>query len=330
MPSYKTSEAFYNFINISRGTVNLLGIIGNLISFIVFCRPAFRKNSISIYCCALAIFDCFTINQLIMDICLIIDTDFYPPDHSDIVCKIYFYISSSFSNIPAWILVAFSVDKMLSMRKSQRFDFVRTRSFQLGLIAVIAIANILIFSEILVLLERSLVPESGDISSNLTLACESTAMPYIKIVGALYLLIGSILPFAIMMYSSVSIVKLISRSRRKSIGDGMKAAVRRRKSRDFKFAVTSLTFNFLFIALKLPLCLHYVLSSLGVDVPYDFFLIASLLFFINSSISFLVHFVSNSIFRKELCLLLGINFAVPVEHGQSTMVITVRPLHSGD
>ena len=321
-------DAFLSFIYISRAVVNLLGIIGNIISFIVFCRPVFRKNSISVYCCALAIFDCFTINQLYVDICLIFD--YYPPELSDIVCKIFYYITTAFSNIPAWILVAFSIDKMLSMKKSQRFEFVKTRSFQFGIIAMSAIANILIFSEVLVLLVRVPEPDSSEYNStNLTLACDLAAMPYISIFGTLYLIIGSILPFAIMVYSSVSIVKLITTSRRKSIGDGKQAAIRRRKSRDFKFAVTSLTFNFSFIALKLPLVLYYVLSSIGVNTPYAYFNVSSLLFFINSSISFIVHFVSNSIFRKELCLLLRINTSVPVEHAQST-VITVRPLHSGD
>lgn len=174
-------DAFVSFIYISRAVVNLLGIIGNIISFIVFCRSVFRKNSISVYCCALAIFDCFTINQLYIDICLIFD--YYPPDNSEIICKIYFYISSAFSSIPPWILVTFSVDKMLSMRKTQKFEFMNKRSFQIGIIAVFAIANILLFSEIPVLLVR--VPRELENYSYLT--CDSTAMPYINIVGALLL-----------------------------------------------------------------------------------------------------------------------------------------------
>jgi hypothetical protein len=314
------ASAFARFIYISREVVNLVGIIGNIISFLVFCRPVFKKNSIRVYACALAIFDCFTLNQLYVDFGLIF-FDYYPPDHSDITCKIYYYISTAFSCIPPWILVVFSIDKILSMKKSPKFKLFKKRFFQLTLIAVFAIVNILIFSEILVLLVRT--PEIDDISSNLTLLCDSTVMPYANIVGAMYLLLGGIVPFVIMLGTSISIARLLSHSRQKSIGDRKIALARRRKSRDFKFAVTSLTFNFLFIALKLPLVLYYVISSFNIDTPSVYFYISTLLFFINSSISFLVHFVSNSIFRKQFYLLIKCRSSLSVD--QST-VISVRPL----
>ena len=318
-------DAFYSFIYISRGSVNILGIIGNLISFIIFCRPVFRKNSISVYSCALALFDSFlAINQFYIDIYL--SLDFFPPEHSDIVCKIYYYITTAFSGIPAWILVAFSIDKILSMRKSRRFEFIKKRAFQYGLIAVFAIGNILIFSEVLVLIGR--VPNE---ESNFTeFTCDLTEMPYVGIIGALYLLEASIIPFLIMFGTSVTIVRLITRSGRKSIGIGKNALTQKRKTRDFKFAVTSLTFNCLFITLRLPLVLFYILTSAGIYMPDSYFQLASLLFFIDSSNSFLVHFASNSIFRKELVVLFRIRLPFKVTQMPPTSIIHVRQLNSSD
>lgn len=319
------ADAFYMFIYISRGSVNLLGIIGNLISFVVFCRPVFTKNSISVYCCALAIFDSFlAINQLYIDIYL--SLDYFPPEHSDIVCKIYYYITTAFSGIPAWILVAFSIDKILSMRKSRRLELIKKRSFQFGIIAVFAISNILIFSEVLALI--GLVPVD---ESNFTeFTCDLTEMPYVGIIGGLYLLEASIVPFLIMFGTSITIVRLITRSGRKSIGYGKNALAQRRKTRDFKFAVTSLTFNCLFITLRLPLVLFYILTSVEIYVTDSYLQIASLLFFINSSISFLVHFASNSIFRKELVILFKIRLPFKVTRMPSTSIIHVHPLNSSD
>lgn len=318
-------DAFNIFIFVSRGSVNFLGIIGNLISFIVFCRPVFRKNSISVYCCALAIFDCFVLNQLIMDIYLLF-FDYFPPNYSEITCKIYYYISTAFSNIPAWILVSFSIDKMLSMKTSKRFEFIKKRSFQIGIIAVFAIVNILLFAEILVLLKRvPLYP-----NNSLDLICDLNKMPLVSIFGALYLLIGSIVPFIIMSFSSVSIFKLLKESRKKTIGNGNSALVYNRKNRDFKFAVSSLTFNCLFITLKMPIAIYYVLSSAGLNIPNYIFNCASLLFFTNSSIGFLVHLISNSIFRKELGTILRKYLHLSVNQVPMSTLIAVRPLRSID
>ena len=316
-------DSFTSFIYISRTVVNLIGIIGNIISFIVFCRPVFRKNSISVYCCALAIFDCFTLNQLIMDINILFD--YFPPNYSDIICKVFYYITIAFSGIPAWILVAFSIDKILSMKNS-KFVFFKKRSFQIGIIAVFAIANILIFSEILVFLKRVPIYPNNSID----LMCDLTYMPYISIVVGLYLLEASLIPFVIMFCSSVFIVRLLVQSRRRIIGDGNNASVQNRKGKEFKFAVISLTFNCLFITLKLPLAMFYILSSIGILMPYSYINLATLLFFINSSISFLVHFISNSIFRKELGIIIKIVLLIPVDHLQllSTTNRSVRRTNS--
>lgn len=318
-------ESFYTVIGITRLIIICLGIIGNLISFIVFCRPVFRKNSVSVYCRALAIFDCFTLCQLSMDISQLF-YDFYPPDNSDIFCKIFYYNSTAFSCILAWILVAFSVDKVIIMKKSTRFDFFKKRSFQLSVVAVLAVFNLLLFSEVLILLVR--VPEIKDNSTQLL--CDLTAMPYIEIFGALYLIIGSLVPFLIMIATSVFTAKLLKESRHRSIGHGNSVIVQKRKNRDLKFAATSLTFNCLFIILTLPLVFYYVLSSAGIEMSMEYFESSSIFFFLNCSISFLVHFISNSIFRKELCIILRIRVSVPVEHVQSTRIIVVKPLNSID
>ena len=308
-------DTFVSFVYTTRIVVNLLGIIGNIISFIVFCRPVFRKNSISVYCCALAIFDCFTLNQLIMEICHLFD--YFPPEHSDIICKMYFYITIGFSGIPAWILVAFSIDKILGMKNSNRFKFFKKRSFQFGIIAFFVIANILIFSEILLYLKRVRQFPNNSID----LMCDLTYMPYIIIVVGLYLLEATLIPFVIMFCSSVFIVRLLVQSRRRVIGDGNTASVQNRKGKEFKFAVTSLTFNCFFIILKMPLALYYILHIAGLKIPSYYFLnIASLLFFINSSISFLVHFISNSIFRRQLVIILRILLFLPVDNVQSHVV----------
>ena len=73
-----------------RIAVITIGLIGNLITFIVFSRPVFSKNSISTYCRALAIFDCFSIYELVADVGLV-SFNYFVPQKSDIGCKLYYY-----------------------------------------------------------------------------------------------------------------------------------------------------------------------------------------------------------------------------------------------
>lgn len=305
----------------TRGSVNLVGILGNIISFVIFSRSAFSKNSIGVYCRALALFNCFTLNQLAADVALFF-YDSYPPDFIDIYCKLSYYITVVGSSITAWILVAFSVDKMLSMKKQPRFDFIKKRSFQLGLIVGIFFFHLVLYIELPILLYSGLDPKLNE---------TKCIKPYDSIIGALYLVEASLIPFIVMVYSSVVIIRTIGQSRRKSIVG--KEAVRKRRTRDFKFALTSLSLNFLFISLKLPLVLFYALSSVGFLLNDDYFQIATLLFFANASISFFVYVASNSLFRRELVDCVNIrrrsSLVRPADtmHRRSTL-ITVRPLPS--
>lgn len=99
---------FYYATPICRVIIISLGLLGNIISFIIFSRKTFRKNSISTYCRALAVLDCIIIIELIHIVHYIINStklDF--SNLTDATCKIFYYLSAQYGSIPAWILVAF-------------------------------------------------------------------------------------------------------------------------------------------------------------------------------------------------------------------------------
>ena len=89
------------------------GIVGNFISFLIFSRKAFRKNSINVYCRALSISDSLIISfQFANDFALIFfNIDLF--SSSNAFCKLSNYIFVSASPISGWILVAFSIDKAM-------------------------------------------------------------------------------------------------------------------------------------------------------------------------------------------------------------------------
>lgn len=98
----------------------ITGLIGNGISFVVFSRKQFKRNSINVYCRALAFFNSLVI---LLQFPNIVSQLFYGIDlyvTSDSVCKFTNFASSYFPSISAWILVAFALDKLICVMFPQR------------------------------------------------------------------------------------------------------------------------------------------------------------------------------------------------------------------
>ena len=157
---------------ITRVVIISIGLIGNVISFIVFSRPVFRKNSISTYCRALAIFDFFSIGDLVISIGLGFFGTFYPY-YADALCKAYIYTIFGFASIPGWILIAFSVDKVLTMKRIGT-NILKKKSFQYGVVVAIAIVNLLLYIEIPIYLKLVTI----DIYGTKINFCEISTLPF--------------------------------------------------------------------------------------------------------------------------------------------------------
>jgi hypothetical protein len=281
-----------NIFAIITVVVILSGLVGNIVSIVIFSRKTFRKNSISIYCRAMAIFDSFTIYMAIIDFYLLLYS-YYIAMYSDFMCKFINYIMYAFGSIPGWILIAFSVEKVLSLKRVT--TGMKRPIVHYAIVIGIVLFNLLLYIEIPIFLKLLPVEMYGITF----LFCDPSSLYFAEALSVIFLIQGSIIPFVVLLASSLITIKLLKDSRRQvSMIDN------KRMSRDTKFAVTSLIFNFLFIILKLPLL---YCSSVGYMVVNNYLLqVANLLFFVYFSIGFWIHFVSNSLFRRELFILLGI------------------------
>lgn len=135
-------------LNVIRIPTIIIGLVGNILSFIVFSRKPFAKNSISTYCRALALFECFILLQLVNDVGTYIFNT-VPDLQSNVMCKIHVYASIGMSSIPGWILVVFALDKLICvLNTSNRFEFIKFRKFQYAVIAFIAVFNLILYIEI--------------------------------------------------------------------------------------------------------------------------------------------------------------------------------------
>jgi hypothetical protein len=289
---------------IIRCTSISLGLMGNVISFLVFSRPVFRKNSISTYFRALAIFDCFTISELVSTIYLLSYSLFYP-QFSDFACKAYFYIGMAFGSIPGWILIAFSIDKVLNMKRIGR-GFIRKRSFQYAVIFIIVLSNLLLYIGIAIYLKLVTI----DFYGFPYILCDTSTLSFGAFISTMFMIEGSVLPFIIMLTTSIISIRMVRKSTQNINRERQKDP--NRTSRDIKFAFSSIFFNFSFIILKFPVAFLIFLANYipGLTTAYDLLTIITTIYFLHYSSSFFIHLVSNSLFRRELKKML--RFAVPI------------------
>ena len=292
-----------------------IGFIGNIISIIVFSRKTFRNNSISTYCISLAIADFLAIFQLI-NIVYYFPYNAYLVDLNETFCKIADESVVLVSGIPPFIMIAFSVDKLLSMRTSP-IAVLKKKWFQWSVVAGIVLFHIALYMYFPILLKRTeLFPGY--------FFCDVSTIGFLTIHMILIILDTCLIPFVILMITTILTIRLLLKS--SNTIQRMGNLTKERKSRDRKYAITSVTLNINLIVLKLPLTIFYILFSLYSYYDLYYLNIASLLFYLNTSLGFFIHFVTNSLFRREFLIL----FRVIKRNGESSATgnsnLTNRPI----
>jgi hypothetical protein len=280
-----------------------IGFIGNIISIIVFSRKTFRNNSISTYCISLAIAEFLAIFQFI-NIVYYFPYNAYLVDLSEAFCKIADASVNLVSAIPPFIMIAFSVDKLLSMRTSQ-IAILKKKSFQWSLVAGITLFHIALYMYFPILVKRTEIFPGY-------FFCDVSTIGFLTIHMFLIILETCLIPFVILMITTILTIRLLLKS--SNTIERMGKLTKERKSRDRKYAITSVTLNINLIVLKLPLTIFYILFSFYSYYDVYYLNIASLLFYLNTSLGFFIHFVTNSLFRKEFLIL----FRVIKRNGESS------------
>ena len=310
MPALST----YDFsISVTRITVALIGIIGSIISFIVFSRKTFRNNSISTYSRALAVADCMVIIQLFSEFYrLTSSTSFI--NQSDFTCKIFLYVWMQYTSLPGWILTAFSIDKMLNMRTSPP-KIIKSKLFQWSVVAGIVLFHMLAYSELLISLKLVQLGSSY--------SCNFIILDYYNIFNYAELTISGLIPFAVMLVTTIVTIRSLWKSRVsiERIGN----ADKQRKSRDIKYAVSSVIFNVVFVVLKIPFLIGPLLPNASLN-SYAFYIVSIgvVLYLVNCSLTVFIHFATNSIFRREIFVLLGLNSSNRVSSTVNSVTNQIR------
>ena len=199
------SQASFTFaVAIIEATIIAIGIIGNVLSIIIFSRKTFRSNSISTYCISLAIFDISSLTQLVTDVYTLMYGKFLP-DQSNEFCKFYFYSLVLLSSIQAWIMVAFSIDKLLSMRLKS-IPILKKKWFQLSIVSGVVVFSVCLYLYIPILLRvREIFPGFS--------FCDSSTLGFFNVHIILYTFETCLIPFFVVSITLILTIRLLIKSR---------------------------------------------------------------------------------------------------------------------
>jgi hypothetical protein len=175
------------------------------------------------------------------------------------------------------------------------------RSFQLKIMGLIALVNLLFYIEVAIYGNSRVSVVKTTVNTTVTtFICNLESLPFYQYFYIFYLIEGFLAPFLLMFTSSLMIIRGLYKTR-KRIEAHENRENKSRRAKDTKFAISSICLDFLFIVLTTPLMLTYIINISSNRILFAFFSVSSALMInLNFSKSFFVYLVSNSIFRKEL------------------------------
>ncbi|XP_078575049.1 putative G-protein coupled receptor 139 [Branchiostoma floridae x Branchiostoma japonicum] len=146
-PEFLAKAAKFNlFYNIMTYFILVIGVPGNVLSFVVMMGPRLRKAPSSLYLAALAVVDTiFLLTSVGLQI--LHDEDIIHA--SDVYCKLTKFLVRSSGYLSAWITTAFTVERYIAvchpMRRSALCTMDKTRKVLLGMVLVVCSVSCLEF-----------------------------------------------------------------------------------------------------------------------------------------------------------------------------------------
>ena len=232
--------------------VSAIGIIGNILVFIVYYRPDLNKHSYSFYCRAMAISD---IGLLI---CYIKTWALYILDAnldtvSPFFCSISQYLPNFFGGLSITMLTLIASDRMITIVYSNRFAFIKKCWFQWLTVLICIVYNLSV--NLLTPLNNYIMDIGQSISSSQSI--KICILDANLVVTQMWIILGNFLLFNIIINNVLNIkmiLFIVSSRRRVSRNLGN---MRNSAARDRKFAITSIGLNLACMVLKLPFAIFF-------------------------------------------------------------------------
>lgn len=297
------------------------GFVGNLITFYIYTRKCFKNTSIGFYYSCLAIVDtlalCIGSSKFYLNAIDFVNLSTY----STFTCKVFtssIYILAQYS---AWIIVFANIDRLILVT-SNRLANKNTRSKKFHIFLLIALFIIILAINVpqiffLKITKEYLLNEHNSFEAVVSCELDNSTLYNNNVADITDLFVFSLIPFIIMIISSLIITSTIFKSKvklKKYCHTNLLENNKKKKKKELHFSLTILGTNILFLILNLPICLILVIRNFQrqdeiyyeTRVKLDFaFTIANIFAYFNFANSIIIHTLLNHIFRNRLKKMFG-------------------------
>lgn len=292
---YEKIETAFVFLN---SILAAIGIISNLLVFVVFQRKRVKCLSFSIYFKVMAISDiCVLLHTYRTLVSYILG---FQIEHHPFLCQFTEYSKIVPASISCWLLSLIAFDRMRSIVFSSHLEIFKNIKFQIFLTLVIIVGSLCLFSPIPLFYEYT------------SYTFYDVEYKYCVIDGSKYLIIFLVslsnwIVSGLVINNVLSIIMIvfIFKSRRKVSSFLSNDMNNRNKIKDRKFAISSIILNITCLVLKSPYFFSYCfLNQINTYKGALVFWIFNLLFTIDSSSCFTINMFVNTIFYSEFMKIL--------------------------
>ncbi len=279
--------------------ITLIGLITNTISFVIFSRKIFQNTIFSTYFRFFLLIQTF---NLIMSINQMFELNFniYFSSLSNFACKFKIFFGFVNFSIASWFQVIISIDRYLAISLPTKFILRKKCLFQIITSFIIIGFNCCMYTPAFLFYLK--IKNESSLAINQTFTIIKCISPGIW-ANLMDLFQSTLIPFALMILFTMLTIRTVFNSRRSSTNNSLTSV---NKSKDIRFAITSILTNIIFILFNLPVFLvDFIRVYLNFfDDISDLFLILQafsyFLLYCNTFLTFFINYYVNSMFKREL------------------------------
>ncbi|CAF0784302.1 unnamed protein product [Rotaria sp. Silwood1] len=292
----------------------IFGTIGNILCLKILLRKRFRRQSTCQYLCILAVIDIIFIYMRSTRFLYRHIYNFDLRNTSLWICRTFIYFSSTLSHLASWILVIVSFDRYFIIKNFLRCRHVgwRVINSTCVLILIVSIVNIHYF-QILgteIPIKIPIVQMTDNISNEtyvqtyrFVCIARSPFKEFFRLYVPIFdLLFVAIIPFCLMTFTNIGIIRTTMRSNMLYI------SIRKQK-RNNRLTIMLLSVILAFMLLTCPsviyICLNRLTSSRAIsDTQLVILDLLESLWYTKHALNFILYTLSGQDFRKEFIKLL--------------------------
>ena len=311
--------------------VSLVGIVGNMLSLVVFSRPKFANTIFSVYFRFSLLLDTYVIVNASIDF-MNYQFQINMENFSVIVCRSRQYLVYAFSATSAWLSTIITFNRMIDVVYPTRYAIKKRKSCQIAACLAWSAIILTIYSPIsfdfaqyyltdanstsddtssppLPPPDESTVNDSSiqfdnanntasSSSSSTSYACTLTFKTWLI---WLDLFCSTVIPFTLM--TSFIFATLMSLSRRSK--EAVSNVISRKSSRQARYGLIVILIDVCFLVFNLPLCVaNFMISPSTSSASGTLFYSVNLLWYMNFAVTFFINFLANKLFKSEFDLMI--------------------------